>query len=240
MPGMAAKIKKIPAPKFPYDLPYKTLNLREQPHLYRIGRGEEGVLTVQPYKSELLPLWKFKNPEVASKSSNALLAKFQDYKEQDDFVGCDMARKFIQMGVTRARRYANHKGGRKYKISKDGKEKVELPRDEEDETKAESARIFGKVLEIVRADDGYKEMEKRHRMAYDHLEIPKMKEDVVDTKAKQIAEKPKKVSLKELEKRKMAKKGENNETSSGDSNTQFAGRASKRPKVEHHFEEESE
>ena len=25
-----------------------------------------------------------------------------------------MARKFLQMGMTRAKRYANHKGGRKY------------------------------------------------------------------------------------------------------------------------------
>ena len=31
----------------------------------------------------------------------------------DDFVGADMARKFFQMGYTRARRHANYKGGRK-------------------------------------------------------------------------------------------------------------------------------
>lgn len=36
------------------------------------------------------------------------------YKQQDDFVGMDMARKFLQMGYTRAMRYAKHKGGRKY------------------------------------------------------------------------------------------------------------------------------
>ena len=29
-------------------------------------------------------------------------------------MGADMARKFLQMGYTRARRYANHRGGRKY------------------------------------------------------------------------------------------------------------------------------
>ena len=32
----------------------------------------------------------------------------------EDGVGMDMARKFLQMGFTRSRRYANHKGGRKY------------------------------------------------------------------------------------------------------------------------------
>ena len=39
---------------------------------------------------------------------------FLRYKARGDFVGMDMARKFLQMGYTRSRRYANHKGGRKY------------------------------------------------------------------------------------------------------------------------------
>ena len=50
---------------FDYSLDYKSLNLREQPELYAIGRGEQGVLLVEPYKSELLPHWRFKNPEIA-------------------------------------------------------------------------------------------------------------------------------------------------------------------------------
>ena len=32
----------------------------------------------------------------------------------NDFVGADMARKYLQMGYTRSRRYTNYKGGRKY------------------------------------------------------------------------------------------------------------------------------
>ena len=40
------------------------------------------------------------------------------YRGKDDFVGMDMARKFLEMGFTRARRYANHKDGKKY--DKDG------------------------------------------------------------------------------------------------------------------------
>ena len=34
------------------------------------------------------------------------------YKTDEDFVGMDMCRKFLEMGFTRARRYANHKDGR--------------------------------------------------------------------------------------------------------------------------------
>ena len=39
---------------------------------------------------------------------------FCDYKEQQDFIGMDMARKFLEMGFTRPRRYANHPSGKKY------------------------------------------------------------------------------------------------------------------------------
>lgn len=34
-------------------------DLREHPELYRVGRGEQGVFRVQPYKDELLPHWRF-------------------------------------------------------------------------------------------------------------------------------------------------------------------------------------
>ena len=33
---------------FDYDLDYKNLDFRMQPELYRVGRGEQGVLLVEP------------------------------------------------------------------------------------------------------------------------------------------------------------------------------------------------
>lgn len=102
------------AAKFDYSLDYTTLNLRKNPELYRVGKGEQGVLLVEPYKSEILPLWRFKTPEIARESSAKIYKMFLEYKKQKDFVGMDMARKFLQMGITRARRYANHPSGRKY------------------------------------------------------------------------------------------------------------------------------
>lgn len=71
---------------------------------YRIARGEQGVLTFEPYKSLLLPLWRFKTADIAQSSSTALKHAFDSYVERRDFVGADMARKFIQMGMTRAKR----------------------------------------------------------------------------------------------------------------------------------------
>ena len=86
---------------FDYSLDYKNLDLRGEPHLYRVGKGEQGVLLVEPYKSEILPHWRFKTEEIARESSEKIYAMFLSYKEQDDFVGMDMARKFLQTMVQR-------------------------------------------------------------------------------------------------------------------------------------------
>ena len=133
------------------------IDYRAHPERYRVGRGEQGVLTVEPYKSELLPLWRFRTPEVAKASAEALWQRFERYREAGDFVGMDMARKFLQMGYTRARRYANHPGGRKY-----GPDGRELPR-ETDETKAEAARVFYPYWRRAAEDPGYRAAKARHQ-----------------------------------------------------------------------------
>lgn len=133
---------------------------RRHPELYRIGRGEEGVLTVEPYKSELLPLWRFKTPEIAQESARKIWRMFQAYRQDKDFVGMDMARKFLQMGWTRARRYANHPDGKKYDA--DGHER---PR-EEDPEKAESARIFYETYMRAKNDPYYIVRKAEHRRLY--------------------------------------------------------------------------
>jgi hypothetical protein len=149
--------------KFDYSRNYKELDLRKQPELYAIGRGEQGVLLVEPYKSEILPHWRFKTPEIARKSSEAIYKLFLDYLEKEDFVGADMARKFIQMGYTRSRRYANYKGGKKYvgpvpddKKGQSGSHgRAQHERQEEDPIKAESARIFKAKWEEAKTHPEY-------------------------------------------------------------------------------------
>ena len=140
------------------DFPDPSIDYRKRPELYRVGRGELGVLTVEPYKSELLPLWRFATPAAARKSSAALEKRFDAFVKAGDFPGADMARKFIQMGWTRARRYANHPGGRKYKP---GTREV-LPQ-QIDPIKAESAALFFAVLTRVRKDAGYLRLKSRHQ-----------------------------------------------------------------------------
>ncbi|MFC6463455.1 DUF4385 domain-containing protein [Marinilactibacillus sp. GCM10026970] len=145
---------------FDYDLDFDTIDFREQPELYRVGRGEQGVLMVEPYKGEILPHWRFKTPEIAKESSEKIYQMYLDYKEAGDFVGMDMARKFIQMGYTRARRYANYKGGRKY--GKDG----EVNERDIDEEKAKSAAIFEEKWIIVREDEDYLKLKRAHQKKY--------------------------------------------------------------------------
>ena len=147
---------------FDYSLDFGNIDFRKHPELYRVGKGEQGVLLVEPYKSEILPHWRFKTPEIATKSANKIYKMFLDYKKHDDFVGMDMARKFLQMGYTRSRRYANHKSGRKY--AKGSKEV--LPR-EEDTVKAESAKIFYEKWQKAREDKKYLELKKKHQELYE-------------------------------------------------------------------------
>ena len=136
---------------------------RAHPELYRVGRGEQGVFGVEPYKGELLPLWRFATPDDARESSVAIRAKFDEYLADGDVVGADMARKYLQMGYTRARRYARHRGGRKY----EGPDRVELPPEtEEDPVKAESARIFKAAWDAVAADETYQRLKSEHREQY--------------------------------------------------------------------------
>ena len=120
---------------------------------YRVGRGEQGVLTFEPYKSALLPHWKFRTAPIAKASSQTLWKKFLQYDEEDDFVGMDMARKFIQMGMTRAKRYANHKGGRKYDAK--GKELEKSTGHKDMKEKEDASQVFRQVWERCKKHEGY-------------------------------------------------------------------------------------
>lgn len=160
--------------KFDYSIDYRQLDCRANPSYYTIGKGEQGVLLVQPYKSEILPHWRFKTPEIAQVSSEKIYQMFLNYLFNDDFVGADMARKFLQMGFTRARRYANHKSGQKYDgpVPKELKGRSgahgrqELPKDV-DHVKAKSAKIFYDKYILAKSNPQYLKMSKSHREKYE-------------------------------------------------------------------------
>ena len=148
--------------EFNYDLPYKTLDFTdtETRQLYRIGRGEQGVLLVRPYTNDICAHWRFKTPEIAVNSANKILSMYLKYMVDGDFIGMDMCRKFLEMGFTRSRRYANHHSGKKY----DDKGNVR-PQEPDHATCdfAKSAQIFKKVRDLVAKNATYVTMRKTWR-----------------------------------------------------------------------------
>ena len=149
--------------EFNYDLDYKTLDfsVKKNRKLYRIGRGEQGVLLVRPYTNLICAHWRFKTPNEAIISANKIHDMYLEYEVKRDFIGMDMCRKFLEMGFTRARRYANHNSGRKYKK---GTREI-LPQEEDHATSiyAQSAGIFKKIRDIVAKSDTYVIMRKQWR-----------------------------------------------------------------------------
>jgi hypothetical protein len=136
------------------------VDYRENPELYNIGRGQQGVLICEPYKSEICKHWRFKTPAEASVSSSLILNMFYEYLRNGDFVGADMSKKFLHMGFTRSRRYANHRDGKKY--AADGSI---LPQEDDAMTcdKAKSAIIFREAWKEARENERYLLMKKDFR-----------------------------------------------------------------------------
>lgn len=157
---------------FHYDRDFSKLDFRRHPELYQVGKGEQGVLSVEPYKSEILPHWRFATPDLAQQSADQIYQMFRDYCAAGYFVGMDMARKFLQMGMTRARRYANHRSGKKYRgpvpDDKKGQSgahgRSQLPR-EPDPVKARCAEIFRQRWLEAKAEPVYQAALKERRKA---------------------------------------------------------------------------
>jgi len=143
------------------------INYRENPHLYHSGRGQQGVTICEPYKSEIGKHWRFRTEAIAEKSATTIYAMFLDYLERGDFVGADMAKKFIHMGYTRARRYANHKSGRKWQQSTAGEWSViPLESDKDTSEKARAAQRFHDYWVLARENDVYLRLKKEHKKKY--------------------------------------------------------------------------
>ena len=148
--------------EFDYKLDYKKLNFTDKKvrKLYRIGRGEQGVLLVKPYTNDICKYWRFKTLKEAEVSSQKIFDMYLDYRIQKDFIGMDMCRKFLEMGFTRARRYANHKDGNKY--DSNGKVKPQ-EKDWATSEKAKSARRFKEFRDLVTKDEFYISLRKQWR-----------------------------------------------------------------------------
>lgn len=135
------------------------IDFRKHPEKYRYTPDEKGVFKVEPYKSELLPLWRYRDEEAAIESSRAIRKRYEQYRDDQDFVGMDMARKYLRMGFTRAMRYAKYPGGRKYDADGEVREPVTWA----DPDKRKAAVVFREEWKRVREDPEYQRLKNLHR-----------------------------------------------------------------------------
>jgi len=141
------------------DGPEYDLNFRDHPERYRHTGDERGVFKIEPYKSELLPLWEIATLSGAEEAAEAIYDRYLAYRGADDFVGMDLARKYLQMGWTRSLRYAKYPGGRKY--DDDGTERE--PETWHDPEKREISTVYREYLDRVREDDAFERARRDHR-----------------------------------------------------------------------------
>ena len=146
--------------EFDYSLDYKNILFEPNDRRYRIGRGEQGVLLIRPYTEDICQYWRFKTVSEARVSSQRIYDLYCEYRSAEDFIGMDMCRKFLEMGFTRARRYANHADGKKYDV--EGNVKPQEP-DALTSEKAISARIFKQMRDEVTNDLIYFRMRQEWR-----------------------------------------------------------------------------
>ncbi|MFB6262843.1 MAG: DUF4385 family protein [Bradymonadaceae bacterium] len=141
------------------SFPDDDIDYREHPEAYEYTPDERGVFNVAPYKSELLPHWSFATPGDARKAIEGLKEAFERYRDEGDFVGMDMVRKYLRMGFTRAMRYAKYPGGRKY--DEDGDERE--PKQWADRDKRRAAERFKDAWDQIREDEAYIEAREQFR-----------------------------------------------------------------------------
>ena len=148
--------------EFDYELDYKRLDFTDEEtrKLYRIGRGEQGVLLVRPYTNDICAHWRFKTPEIAVnlqiKSYQCILSIWL----MEILLVWICVVNFLEMGFTRSRRYANHHSGKKY--DDEGNVRPQEP-DHATCDFAKSAQIFKKVRDLVAKNATYVTMRKTWR-----------------------------------------------------------------------------
>lgn len=82
---------------------------------------------------------------------------YREYRDSGYFVGMDMARKSLQMGWTRAMRYAKYPGKQMYE---NGEQRE--PRKWYDAEKREIALVYREHLDAVRDDPAYDRTKQDH------------------------------------------------------------------------------
>tara|TARA_B100001094_G_scaffold141565_1_gene137207 strand:+ start:1076 stop:1501 length:426 start_codon:yes stop_codon:yes gene_type:complete len=84
------------ASKWKHDINYKV-----KPLFYEVTEDFGGMYVCEPYKTDLLKAWKFSNKNASDSSADKIKGMFLSYLKEDDFVGADLAKKFLRAGSER-------------------------------------------------------------------------------------------------------------------------------------------
>ena len=113
------------------------IDYSKNPDKYKKSRGSQGVYTVSPYKDILLPMFKFDTPSNASRSAKLIFDKYLDYRKDNDYIGMDMARKYLVLGKKMSQRFYKNAGGKKNQ-KRGGRKKLKI------------SKLFDDYIDIVR------------------------------------------------------------------------------------------
>jgi len=82
--------------KWKHDINYSVF-----PLIYEVTEDCGGMYTCEPYKTKLLEVWRFSNIKVSKLSAKAIIEIFEEYVANNDFVGADLAKKYLRAGSTK-------------------------------------------------------------------------------------------------------------------------------------------
>lgn len=77
------------------------INYGKQPLKYEVTNDCGGMYTCEPYKAKFLQVWKFSTTKAAFASAKSIKRMFLDFLACEDFVGADLAKKYLRAGSTR-------------------------------------------------------------------------------------------------------------------------------------------
>lgn len=79
------------------------IDYEAEPQRYPLEMDDSAALTVTPYSERLLPYWRYGSKAEAAQSAAQLYECYTQYKEKADFVGMDVARRLLRLGMRRSR-----------------------------------------------------------------------------------------------------------------------------------------
>ena len=131
------------------------IDYKKNPEEYSVSKGVSGVFSVSPYKDQIIKHFTFKNIEQSKASAEKIYNMFEEYRDKKDFVGMDMARKFLELGYLQSLRFSKFSGGKKY--TKSGNLKRSSYKEKE---KLEISNVYKSYLDKANSDKVYKSLKR--------------------------------------------------------------------------------